>query len=101
MNWKGDGEEFFIISADSISGGLFDKNGELSVRFPDDGHPTRCYLVTDLNGDARDEILVWSPEELWIYSQDDNPRMGLTYNPDRKPLYNHSMKKMNLSLPGW
>lgn len=101
VNWKGDGEEFFIISADSISGGLFDKNGELSVRFPADGHPTRCYLVTDLNGDARDEILVWSPEELWIYSQDDNPRMGLTYNPDRKPLYNHSMKKMNLSLPGW
>ena len=27
--------------------------------------------------------------------------MGLTYNPDRKPLYNHSLKKMNLSLPGW
>ena len=101
VNWKGDGEEFFVISADSLSGGLFDKYGELSVRFPTDEHPARCYHVADLYGDTRDEILVWSQKELWIYTQDDNPRMGITYNPDRKPLYNHSLKKMNLSLPGW
>ena len=101
VNWKGDGEEFFAISADSLSGGLFNKYGELSVKFPSDEHPVSCYHVADLYGDTRDEILVWSKEELWIYTQDDNPRMGKTYNPDRKPLYNHSLKKMNLSLPGW
>ena len=101
VNWKGDGEEFFVISADSLSGGLFDKYGELSVRFPTDKHPSSCYHVADLYGDTRDEILVWSQKELWIYTQDDNPRMGRTYNPDRKPLYNHSLQKMNLSLPGW
>lgn len=101
VNWKGDGEEFFVVSADSLSGGLFDKHGDLSVRFPVDGHPASCYYVADLTGDARDEILVWDPENLWIYTQDDNPRMGSTYNPDRQPLYNHSMKRMNLSLPGW
>lgn len=101
VNWKGDGEEFFVVSADSLSGGLFDKHGELSVRFPGDGHPALCYHVADLTGDARDEILVWDSENLWIYTQSDNPRMGNTYNPDRKPLYNHSLQKMNLSLPGW
>jgi hypothetical protein len=101
VNWKGDGEEFFVISADSLSGGLFDKYGELSVKFPNDGHPSSCYHVADITGDTRDELLVWNQEKLWIYTQDDNPRMGTTYNPDRKPLYNHSLKKMNLSLPGW
>ena len=33
VNWKGDGEEFFVISADSLTGGLFDKYGALSVQF--------------------------------------------------------------------
>ncbi len=101
VNWKGDGEEFFIVSADSLSGGMFDKYGQLSVQFPTDGHPATCYLVADLTGDARDEILVWNREELWVYTQDDNPRMGNTYNPDRIPLYNQSMQQMNISLPGW
>lgn len=101
VNWKGDGEEFFMISADSLSGGMFDKYGELSVKFPSDGHPATCYHVADLTGDSRDEILVWNRESLWIYTQDDNPRMGRTYNPDRNPFYNHSLNRMNLSLPGW
>jgi len=101
VNWKGDGEEFFIVSADSVSGGMFDKYGQLSVQFPNDGHPLTCYHVADLSGDARDEVLVWNSEQLWVYTQDDNPRMGNTYNPDRTPLYNHSMHQMNLSLPGW
>ena len=101
VNWKGDGEEFFITSADSITGGMFDKQGLLSVRFPSDGHPATCYMVQDLTGDERDEVLVWDSQDLWIYTQDDNPRMGNTYNPDRIPLYNYSMHQMNCSNPGW
>ena len=101
VNWKGDGEEFFITSADTTSGGLFDGTGQLSVAFPADGHPVSYYLATDLMGDARDEIILWDPNELWIYTQEDNPRMGNTYAPHRIPLYNHSMYQMNLSTPGW
>jgi len=101
VNWKGDGEEFFITSADSITGGMFDKQGLLSVRFLSDGHPVNCYVVQDLTGDVRDEVVVWDSQNLWIYTQDDNPRMGNTYNPDRTPLYNYSMHQMNLSTPGW
>jgi rhamnogalacturonan endolyase len=101
VNWKGDGEEFLITSADSLSGGLFDAKGQLSVVFPGDGHPDTYYLISDLTGDARDEIIVWDQSQLWIYTQDDNPRMGNTYAPSRLPLYNYSMHQMNRSIPGW
>jgi len=101
VNWKGDGEEFFISSADTLSGGLFDGAGQLSVAFPADGHPVSFYLARDLTGDARDEIILWDTRELWIYTQDDNPRMGSTYSPRRVPLYNHSMHQMTRSTPLW
>ena len=101
VNWKGDGEEFLITSADSIKGGMVDRAGQLAVIFPSDGHPATCYMVQDLTGDTRDEVLVWDHNELWIYTQADNPRMGNTYAPQRISLHNHSMYNMNRSLPGW
>jgi len=101
VNWKGDGEEFLLSSADSIAGGLLDLSGQLAVSFPSDGHPVSYYMVQDLMGDARDELLVWGLEELWIYTQDDNPRMGNTYSPVRNPLYNYSLFNMNHSFSGW
>jgi rhamnogalacturonan endolyase len=101
VNWKGDGEEFFITSADTLRGGLFDAEGQLSVAFPADGHPVSYYFATDLTGDARDEIILWDLNDIWIYTQDDNPRMGNTYEPHRIPLYNQSMHQMYLSTPGW
>jgi rhamnogalacturonan endolyase len=101
INWKGDGEEFFITSADTLTGGLYDGSGQLSVLFPADGHPVSFYLATDLTGDARDEIILWDPHELWIYTQEDNPRLGNTFAPRRTPLYNYSMHQMMRSTPGW
>jgi hypothetical protein len=101
VNWKGDGEEFLLMSADSLTGGLFDLSGLLAVSFPVDGHPITHYMVQDLTGDARDEILVWGRKELWIYTQMDNPRMGNTYAPTRNPLYNYSSHQMSVSFPGW
>jgi hypothetical protein len=101
VNWKGDGEEFLMVSADTVTGGLINWQGRLAVEFPLDGHPATHYMATDLTGDARDEILVWDFNELWVYTQEDNPRMGNTYSPRRIPLYNYSMHQMNRSLPEW
>ncbi|MGW8314606.1 MAG: hypothetical protein ACWGNV_03320 [Bacteroidales bacterium] len=101
VNWKGDGEEFIMTVADSFQGGLINAQGRLAVAFPDDGHPESCYLVQDLTGDTRDELIVWDPDQLWIYTQEDNPRMGNTYAPHRIPPYNHSMHQMGRSAPGW
>jgi hypothetical protein len=101
VNWKGDGEEFLLMSPDSASGGLFDLSGQLAVSFPSDDHPASYYMVQDLTGDARDELLVWDLDQLWIYTQEDNPRMGNTYAPSRTPPYNYSAYRMNGSFPGW
>jgi len=57
--------------------------------------------VMDLTGDSRDEIIVWDPFEVWIYTQEDNQKTGKLYKPKRSPLYNESNYRAQVSLPGW
>ena len=64
-------------------------------------HPDMCNAVLDITGDCRDEIVVWDPHEIWIYTQDDNPKQGKLYNPKRNPLYNISNYQATVSIPGW
>ena len=71
------------------------------MRFPADGHPDLCYSVLDLSGDCRDEIVVWDPYEIWIYTQGDNPRPGRLYRPKRNPQWNASNYQATVSLPAW
>lgn len=101
VNWTGQPGEFFVLSADVREGGMFDGHGRRVVHFPADGHPDMCYAVVDLTGDARDEIVVWDPSEIWIYTQSDNPRSGRLYKPKRNPLHNDSNYRAMYSLPGW
>jgi hypothetical protein len=69
--------------------------------FPDDGHPDMCYAVLDITGDCRDEIVVWDPQEIWIYTQDNNPIDRKLYKPEKNPMYNSSNYQATISLPGW
>ncbi len=101
VNWTGQPGEFFVLSADVREGGMFDGHGRRVVRFPADGHPDMCYAVLDATGDARDEIVVWDPHEIWVYTQDDNSHPGRLYKPTRNPLYNESNYRTTVSLPGW
>ena len=101
INWTGKPPEYFVLSANVEEGGLFDGWGRCVVRFPADGHPDMCYAVLDVTGDCRDEILVWDPFELWVYTQSDSPRKGRLYKPARSPLYNYSNYQATVSLPGW
>ncbi|HUB87974.1 MAG TPA: hypothetical protein VMB22_08795, partial [Verrucomicrobiae bacterium] len=101
LNWKGDGQEYWILSANSESGGVYDDQGRRVVSFPRDGHPDMCVAALDLTGDGRDEIVVWDPWEIWIYTQSDNPKPGKLYKPVRDPIYNESNYRANVSLPGW
>ncbi len=101
VNWKGDGEEYFLLNASSGDGGLFNGKGQLVVVFPDDGHPDLCSTVIDVSGDSRDEIICWDQEQIWIYTQSDNPRRGELYCPLRNPAYNYSNFQSTVSVPDW
>ena len=101
VNWTGRPGEYWALSANVVEGGLFDGWGRRVVRFPADGHPDLCYAILDLTGDCRDEIVVWDPSELWIYTQSDSPRAGRLYKPRRNSLANTSNYQATVSLPGW
>ncbi len=101
INWTGRPEEYFVLSANVEEGGLFDGWGRCVVKFPADGHPDMCYAVLDVTGDCRDEIVVWDPFEIWVYTQHDSPRTGRLYKPVRNSLSNYSNYQATVSLPGW
>jgi len=101
VNWTGTPGEYVVLSANVVDGGMFDGWGRRVVRFPDDGHPDMCYAVLDITGDCRDEVVVWDPYELWVYTQEDSPKSGRLYRPSRNPLCNSSNYQATVSLPGW
>jgi rhamnogalacturonan endolyase len=101
LNWKGDGQEYWILSPDAVYGGVFDGWGRRVMHFPADGHPDMCVAALDMTGDCRDEVVVWDPWEIWIYTQSDSPKNGRLYKPKRNPLYNSSNYQATVSLPGW
>lgn len=101
VNWSGQPPEYWILSPNVEQGGMFDGWGRKVFEFPADGHPDQCVAVIDLTGDCRDEIVVWDPFEVWIYTQDDNPKTGRLYKPKRNSTYTESNYRANVSLPGW
>ncbi len=101
INWTGEPGEFWVLSPNVSDGGMFDGWGRRTVRMPADGHPDMCYTVLDVTGDCRDELIVWDPSEMWVYTQEDNPREGRLYLPERNARYNESNYQATVSLPGW
>lgn len=101
INWTGKPGEYFVHSPNVKWGGMFDAWGRQTVMFPNDGHPDMCNAVLDLTGDCRDEVVVWDQNEIWVYTQDDNPKIEKLYKPVRNPLYNYSNYQASVSLPGW
>ena len=89
VNWKGDGQEYFLTNAHPTHGGLYDASGMQVVAFPDDGHPTMCCEAINLTGDLRDELVVWDYHDMYIYTQDDVQDKN-AYAPRKCPHYNGS-----------
>lgn len=101
VNWRGDGQEFVLLSGNSKEGGMIDGHLRRVVMFPDDGHPDLAANVLDLTGDQRDEIVLWDQDRVWIYTQDRPFTGGRIYAPIRNPDYNESNYRTNVSLPRW
>ncbi len=101
VNWRGDGTEFALLNANAVDGGMVDGNLRKVVVFPNDGHPDLAYMVLNVTGDARDEIIVWDQQEVWIYTQDRPFEGDQIYAPKRNPTYNDSNYRSTVSLPAW
>jgi rhamnogalacturonan endolyase len=101
VNWRGDGQEFALLSGNIREGGMIDGQLRRVVMFPDDGHPDLAAQVLDLTGDARDEVVLWDTERVWIYTQDRPFTGDKIYAPQRNPRYNDSNYRANVSMPGW
>jgi hypothetical protein len=101
VNWRGDGQEFVLLSGNVREGGMLDGGLRRVVMFPDDGHPDLAANVLDLTGDQRDEIVLWDQARVWIYTQDRAFSGQRIYAPQRNPDYNESNYRTNVSAPGW
>jgi rhamnogalacturonan endolyase len=71
------------------------------VMFPNDGHPDMAAAVMNITGDARDEIVLWDQDRVWIYTQDRPFAGNKIYAPERNPDYNESNYRCTVSQPGW
>jgi rhamnogalacturonan endolyase len=101
VNWRGDGQELVLLSANVKVGGMIDGHLRRVVMFPDDGHPDLAAAVMNVTGDERDEIVLWDQKRVWVYTQD-RPFTGKRiYAPVRNPDYNDSNYRTAISLPGW
>jgi hypothetical protein len=101
VNWRGDGQEFAMLSANVREGGMIDGQLRRVVMLPDDGHPDLAYQVLDVTGDERDEVIVWDQDSVWIYTQDRPSTGKRMYKPVRNPMYNDSNYRATVSMPGW
>jgi len=101
VNWRGDGQEFILLSGNHREGGMIDGHLRRVVMFPNDGHPDLTSYIADVTGDERDEVILWNEKEVWIYTQD-RPFTGKRiYAPIRNPDYNESNYRTAVSLPRW
>lgn len=101
VNWRGDGQEFVLLSGNTKEGGMIDGRLRRVVMFPDDGHPDLAANALDITGDARDEIILWDTKRVWIYTQDRPFSGSRIYAPLRNPEYNESNYRTAVSVPGW
>jgi rhamnogalacturonan endolyase len=101
VNWRGDGQEFALLSSDPVYGGMVNGNLDRTVMFPNDGHPDLVAVPIDMTGDGRDDVVVWDDKSVWIYTQDRPFKGEKLYSPTRNPFYNFSNYSCIVSKPGW
>jgi rhamnogalacturonan endolyase len=102
VNWRGDGQEYVLLSGNIHLSGLIDGHLRRAVMFPDDGHPELAATVMDLTGDQRDEIVLWDQGRVWIYTQDRQFKGDRIYAPLGNPDYNDPTTEPTcVPYPNW
>ena len=96
VNWRGDGQEFVLLSGNVREGGMIDGHLRRVVMFPDDGHPdltARC--ATSPATARRGRPLGRSASG----STRRTVRSPAASTPARNPHYNDSNYRATVSLP--
>ncbi|HML45669.1 MAG TPA: hypothetical protein PKE04_02825 [Clostridia bacterium] len=101
VNWTGDGQDLILLSGNCERGGMIDGWGHQVVRFPDDGHPELCCEAFDIAGDARDEVILWDTQKMYIYTQDRSFAGDRIAKPEKYPHYNASNYRGEYAFPNF
>jgi hypothetical protein len=87
-NWRGDGEELYLLSSSAASLGLWDSYGRRVVSFEHVGEAAALAgahsLAMDVAGDCRDELLFVSKDAIRIFSNPEPPAGPRIYAPERR-----------------
>jgi hypothetical protein len=90
-----------MLSGNIREGGMIDGQLRRVVMFPEDGHPELAFMIADVTGDARDEVILWDLDQVWIYTQDAPFAGEKVYAPTRNATHNESNYLTMVSMPGW
>ena len=101
VNWRGDGQEFVLLSGNVREGGMIDGQIRRVVMFPDDGHPDLAAYVAerDRRRPRRGDPL--GPGARLDLHPGPPLRGRADLRADRNPDYNESNYRTVVSLPGW
>ncbi len=97
VGWRGDGQDFMLLSTHPHSGGMLDGLGRRVVMFPE-GFPHLACDAVDVDGDGREEILAWDFERFVIFKAAGKP-LGKIPPRYTGHLSNRSNYHANVALP--
>ena len=92
VNWRGDGQEFALLSANVREGGMIDGHFRRVVMFPDDGHPDLASAVRDVAVMPATKIGVGQHARVDLHPT--GRSRGRSYRPIPQP----SFQRLELSL---
>jgi len=97
VGWRGDGQDFMLLSTHPRYGGMLDGLGRRAVMFPE-GYPHLACDACDIDGCGREEVLAWDFDRLVIFKAAGKP-LGKPPARYTGELYNRSNYKANVSVP--
>jgi len=97
VGWRGDGQDFVLLSTHPDVGGMLDGLGRRVVMFPA-GFPHMACDAVDVDGDGREEVLSWDFRRFVIFKAEGKP-LGKVPPRYSGPLHNRSNYKASIALP--
>ena len=99
VNWRGDGQEFALLSGNIREGGMIDGQLRRVVMFPDDGHPDLASAVRTSPATRETRSCSGIRSACGSTRRTGRSPGRSIYAPTRNPHYNDSNYRATVSLP--